>query len=141
MHGKMAVKKLMSILAKESLKPYGPDLFLDTEKVIKEIESLPLRGNTMLYYFVYVVRFLKEMAKAGIPGAKKAANVMQQYKSLNYQHFKRMPSEGKRLSQARNVFVNTHKELFENNIVQVNCDLKLLRQMLCDQTFSLVSLN
>lgn len=126
--GKMIVRKIMGLLAKETLLPYGPELLLNTQNVIKVIESQPVQGITMLFYFTYTVRFLKEMVEAKIAGAKRALDTLQLYKITNYEHYKRLPTESnidRVRRDKRAAFVNAHKESFEQNLAKVRLQIFL----------------
>ncbi|XP_034245771.1 uncharacterized protein LOC117647906 [Thrips palmi] len=117
--GKEKVRKVIAALAKKSSEPYGPKLLLEANKVIKVIEAMPCNGKTLLQYFLYTIRFLKDMSKKEYPEAKKTVDVLQRYKIVNYQHYARMPKDDKKPSLKRTALVNSHKDLFERNLLQL----------------------
>lgn len=125
---KMAVRKVLAFLALGTKQPYGTLLLLNTDKVIKTIEGFrtrgkqdsPVRGKTMLNYFVCILRVLKEMTFQEVPGAEKARLELQDYKDKNYQHFALLRGPPvKNSSQIRQEMVSKHKEGFEKNLAKV----------------------
>lgn len=117
--GQRAVRKVISLIAKNSSSPYGPELLQNPALVIKAIETLPVNGKTMLLYFVYVIKALKQMALARYPKALTAQTELQKYKDLNYQHFSKSSNERK-LSQARKDFVDMYKAKYEAFLGEVS---------------------
>lgn len=117
--GKAQVRKVLSVLAAGTTKPYGQELLLEPHAVIQAIESLPFCGKTLLCYFISVTCFLKHMAKHGVAEATRSAGVLRNYKNLNYQHFAYEKGKKRKLSEQRPIFVNEHKEAFERCLLKV----------------------
>lgn len=127
-NAKMAVRRIMGLLAKGTEEPFGITLLLNTKRVIDTIEAykprgirvMPVRGRTTLGYFISVLRVLKEMEYLKVPGAAKAKKRLQKYKDKNYQQFAQMGDPPiRQTSQVRKEIVDEHKDAFEINLGKV----------------------
>lgn len=127
-NSKMMVRRVMALLSQGTSEPYGTLLLLNTKRVIKTIETfrtrgnntLPIRGKTMLGYFICVLRVLKEMEFLEVPGAAKARKILQDYKDKNYQQFALIKGPPvKTTSQVRKEVVDEHKETFQEHLAKV----------------------
>lgn len=127
---KLSVRKVMSLLAQGTdwRQPYGTNLLLDADRVIKTIEAFRSRdgrrfqGRTTLNYFISVIRVLKEMAFAKVAGATEAHETLKKYKDTHYQHFaiiKGHSSVRRQTSHLRKDLVERNMDAFERNLAKV----------------------
>ncbi|KAJ1519151.1 hypothetical protein ONE63_011245 [Megalurothrips usitatus] len=123
--GKAAVMKVISTLAKGDPRPFGPELLLNASDVIKAIESMNVSGKTMLYYFQYTVRFLKEMTKTDPIKAGRVMRAVKKYQHINYQHFYHS-KDAKVPSVERNVLINEHRKSFEKDLLELKASMSLM---------------